>query len=540
MAKTAAGARRWGVGLGIALAVAVAAPRAALAAAQQAGSVPVVFEDETTFRIPFNATDSVRQQLSEVHLYVTADRGLSWVYAGATAPDQPAFPFRAERDGEYWFAVRTRDRQGRLHPADVEKVVPGLKVIVDTQSPSVSVTAKPRRGGRVAIVWEVQDEHIDLRTLVVEYRIHGAPANAWRQVRVTPRLSGEATWDAATSEPVTVRVSVGDLAGNVGTAVRHLPDGLSELPTPAREVAQAPPAAPSPIPDPSYPGPTADRQPGGLDGNPFAGLVERPPTTQASNVDDGRPPAPAPLAAPPVERSAPPPSPAQGQAAASPPSPNGPPQVVGTRRLPLQYDVGEAGPNALAVVEMWVTRDGGANWQYLGADPDRQSPFVVDFAEDGRYGLRMVAQSPNGLGDDRPTPGTPPQFEVEVDTTPPRVALDSVGLGSGEEAGSLVVAWRSDDPHPGEAPVVLQIRPDEPDALWQPISGRLAPSGRFVWPLPTNVPQRFHVRIDVFDALGNRNAAVTPEPIAVAATRPKAVILGIDPSARVPSANPIR
>jgi hypothetical protein len=194
----------------------------------------------------------------------------------------------------------------------------------------------------------------------------------------------------------------------------------------------------------------------------------------------------------------------------------------------------------LSVVEMWVTADGGQNWQSLGTDPDRQSPFFVDLGGDGRYGLRIVVRSQNGLGDPRPTPGTPPQVDVIVDTTPPRVSLDSVALGAGDEAGALVLSWRTEEPHPADAPVVLSIRPDSPDAIWQQVTAPMPDVGRYSWPLSPNIPARFFVRLDVFDRLGNQSTVETTEPVVLDIPRPRGRILGLDPSARIPSASPHR
>ncbi|WP_235905693.1 hypothetical protein, partial [Tautonia marina] len=484
------------------------------------------------FRIPFNIQDpAMLEQIAEVHLYVSSDRGLSWEYAGNTAPDQLAFPYRAPRDGEYWFAVRTRDRQNRLYPPDMEQVRPKLRVVVDTTAPSVVIRALPRRAGVVGIVWEVKDEYLDLSTFALEYQVQGAPANAWRQVRTSPRIVGEARWEVGTGLPVTVRVTVADSSGNRGSAQQLLPDGLAEAP--GSVSAPSAGAAPPPILARRASDPSPARS--GVSDDPFAGIDDRPPPAPRTNTSA---PVRSSNAAPPA-RPTPSPSPNPAAAPAAPPADSGGVRIIASPRFPLSYGVEDASVESLEVVEMWVTRDNGQTWESLGTDPDRRSPFHVDLGGDGRHGLRIVVQSQNGLGDPRPVSGTPAEFEVIVDTTPPRVALDSVGIGSGDEAGSLVVEWRTDEPHPAETPIVISIRPDAPDAIWQQITPALPDSGRFVWPLPPNVPARFHVRLDVFDVVGNQNAVETSEPIVLDIPRPRGRILGLDPSARVRS-SPVR
>ena len=531
--STSGRSRRGRVGAWLALALALAAP--ALTDAQQAEAVPTLHSDSPSFRIPFNIQDPASlRQIAEVHLYVSDDRGLSWQYTGATAPDQLAFPYRAPRDGEYWFAVRTRDRQDRLYPPDLEQVQPKLKVVVDTQAPAVLVRALPRRGDRVGIFYEVQDEHLDLeKTLVVEYHIQGATANEWRQVRVDPRMRGQVSWQAGTGLPLTVRVSVGDRAGNRGVAVEEIADGIAHAPR--QSTGPAAGAAPPPI-EPAVG--DNDRSAGafdGLDNDPFAGIPGRSAPSSTGSATTGAP-------APPRREAEPrPPAPRASPSRPDPqPSSADGPLIVGGARLPLSYDVQDGPAETLSAVEMWVTTDGGASWTSLGTDPDRTSPFQVDLGGDGRYGLRLVVQSQNGLGDARPTPGMPPDFEVVVDTAPPSLTLESVQLGTGDRAGTLLVAWRLEEAHPAEDPIVLSIRPDSPDAIWQQVTAPMPDLGRFEWPLPTNIPARFHLRIDARDALGNASHAETTEPITLDVPRPKGRILGLDPSASIPSAHPIR
>jgi hypothetical protein len=206
--------------------------------------------------------------------------------------------------------------------------------------------------------------------------------------------------------------------------------------------------------------------------------------------------------------------------------------------------VDDAGPSGAAVVELWVTRDGGRSWNRVGQDPDRASPFWVDVGGEGTFGLYLVARAASGLGDPPPAPGDAPQTWVEVDMTPPAVQLDPPKVGSGASAGKVSITWRAADPHLAARPVVLSYRPDRPDAIWQQVTPPLENTGRYVWTVPANIPPRFHLRIDVFDSLGNRASAETTEtgPVIVDRTRPRGRILGLDPSARAagPSAHPLR
>ena len=70
-------------------------------------------------------------------------------------------------------------------------------------------------------------------------------------------------------------------------------------------------------------------------------------------------------------------------------------------------------------------------------------------------------------------------------------------------------------------------------------------SGQFIWTVPATVPQRFHLKVEAVDSVGQRGAAETTEmgPIMVDRSRPRSRIIGLDPNARSgagPSARPLR
>jgi hypothetical protein len=126
-----------------------------------------------------------------------------------------------------------------------------------------------------------------------------------------------------------------------------------------------------------------------------------------------------------------------------------------------------------------------------------------------------------------------------VDSTPPAVRLDPPRVGLGQSAGKVLITWTATDPHLAPKPVVLSYRTDTPDSPWQPITGRIDNTGRYIWTVPPNTPPRMHLRIDVVDTLGNRGYAETTDtgPVIVDRARPKGRIIGLDPSARMMGAD---
>ncbi len=526
---------RWGRGLGLALVlgclvpgpVAVTVARAG-PAAKRSPRAPTIYTRFRSFRIPFGV-EAADRSIVEVELFVSEDSGFTWTRVNKTTPDHPSFTFKATRDAEFWFAVRTRDKDGKFYPGEDEPVEPSMKVIVDTVPPSMVLEPDGRRGSRVAARWEVRDENLDKLSLVLEYQAEGA--SAWRQVPIANKgLIGSATWEAGTAEPLRVRGSIVDKAGNKAEQTIAISEGTPQNPgmigndstentapppfsrftsstssissPPPEELPRGTPELDS-YPRPSPMNPRGASAPSGFDASAFGG---------GGGIGAGSP------------------SPGGGGAAAG----GGQTLLVASPQFPLQYAVEDAGPNGPASVELWVTQNSGRSWTRRGEDPDRTSPFQVDLGGDGTFGLCLVARSASGLGDQPPAPGDPPQSWVEVDSTPPIVQLDPPQVGTGQNLGKVAIRWRTSDLHPGQQPVTIAWRTDLPGANWYPIAERIENTGQYIWSVPPNVPARFHLRVDVLDTVGNRGTAETLEgnPVIVDRARPRSRILGLDPSAR--------
>jgi hypothetical protein len=540
-----------------------------------ADAVPRIYHKGRNFRIPFNLNAEGRDRVKELHLLVSEDLGYHWRAVSKTFPDHPTFTFRSAHDGEYWFAVQTRTVDGKVAPTLDSTIEPNLKVVVDSFPPSLVLEPDGRRGSLAAVRWEVKDENLDLKSLVLEYQVEGA--GAWRRVPIRrPKLIGGQQWDAGTAEPLKVRASVADRAGNVAEAAVELPEGTSNpLELDSREPSDdgPPPIAQissgggsdivaGPGFTPVNPGRATTRRPATV-----SGPASRPSRSRAQDdaAREQRPATPdwnrdslAARLAPPADAPGDPstgdyfampngagargtvPHPggalAAASAAAAGPSgrEGGSSLLVSTPRFKLQYAVDDAGPNGPATVELWITQDGGRTWIRRGDDADRVSPIDVDLGGEGTYGLCLVARSASGLGDQPPAPGDPPQSWVEVDGTPPSIQLQPPQVGTGVNSGKVAIAWRASDLHLQPKSVSISWRPDGPGAAWQTIAEGQDNAGQFIWAVPANVPQRFHLKVEAVDAVGHHGSAETSDagPIVVDRSRPRSRIIGLDPNAR--------
>ncbi len=516
------------VGLGLILALGVVAPLdAQVTSSRSSGSAKTIYYKNRSFRIPVTIQQEVRSLVREVRLWVSDDFGYHWKELGQTSPDRPEFPFRATRDAEYWFALQTIDTRGKVYPSDDRQVEPSLKVVVDTAPPTIVLEPGGRRGSQAAVRWEVQDEHLVLKSLVLEYQTEGAGPLDWRSVPLRDsdyKLIGVKSWDVSTSDPIRVRASIKDRANNVRQVEVVLPDGAATEPGAVADLRDF--NAPPPV------APISSRSNGGRgrfeDEDPFASIDNPPPTAAQPPAGDF---GPASVATPSRSPAAPQPPPSTTSADQT--------LLVGSPKFPLQYAVEDANPNAVARVELWVSHDGGRTWYPQPEDPDRVSPYMVDLGGEGTFGLWLSVQGISGLGDPPPAPGDRPQMWVEVDSTPPVVQVDPPRIGTGQNAGKVLITWRGSDPHLAPRPVTILYQPEGSNAPWTPLAQGLDNTGQYIWSVPPGAPPRFRIRVEVSDTLGHRGSAETG-PIVVDRTRPRGRILGLDPSARLGEANPRR
>ncbi len=177
------------------------------------------------FGVPFrvNANDD---SFIEVQLYVSRDLGKTWQFHSRQSTDLEEFPFHAEQDGTYWFALKTLNRDRRLVP-DGDIVKPELEIIVDTKKPDLDFRIETDAAGRVACRWRATDENIRPDSLEILYQ-SGLPGqvneNAWQAVDVQladAKVPANgiyadqiAWWPEPNLRQISVRLKISDTAGN--------------------------------------------------------------------------------------------------------------------------------------------------------------------------------------------------------------------------------------------------------------------------------------------------------------------------------------
>lgn len=203
--------------------------------------------------------------------------------------------------------------------------------------------------------------------------------------------------------------------------------------------------------------------------------------------------------------------------------------LTNRRQFRLTYEIDAVRPESVDEVELWVTRDGGNEWEWMASDPDQESPFPVVVEEEGIYGFKVVVHSTEGFSGQAPRSGDLADIWVEVDTTDPRVELKSAPLGKGPDAGKLVIHWEAHDHKLAHRPISL-FYSDSLEGPWHVIAAGLENTGIYAWKVTSETPKMLFLRIEVEDRAGNESSHDLITPVDLRRLNPTGRIKGFDAS----------
>lgn len=498
---------------------------------QAAESAPPVSQTIHTsrpkFRIPFqfDANEMARLGAVEIRLFVSTDRGRHWQHAQSVAPGEGRFTFEATGEGEYWFAVRTVDGQGQLHPPGPPQA--GLQVVVDQTVPQINVQVRESRPGEIELTWQATDDNLDLNTLTLEFL--DPNTTEWQRVNITPSESGETSWTVAGGGRVFVRGSVSDKAGNSTSGEASTEETRGAPAQPDSQPAKTKPDFRRPVAGPQQESESnlaLDEAPvvipNGQDGplSPIPQLQQAVPVASRSVIGSSQPPVV-------VE------TPEAFRAEAAPantPDPAGTPsRFVRTRAFNVQYELEDVGPSGVSSVDLYITENNGLKWYYYGPDEDRRSPIAVEVPRDGAYGFVLRARSGAGLVQDPPQPGDAPGFVIMVDRKPPQADLGKVTPGQGASRNEINIEWTVRDEQLGARPVRLSWAPAK-EGPWRAITDWIPNSGRYQWTVDEQALAAVFLRLEARDSAGNLSRADSKAPLLLDSARPTAKFTDIETS----------
>ena len=194
---------------------------ASTASAMDASLPKLLATSQKSFEIPFTIGAN-QDDVVEVVLHVSTDRGRTWQEHSRRAPTAKAFPFSCRADQEFWFAIQTINRNGQKQPAPQALKVE-LRIAVDTVQPKMEFQVRPDAAGRVVSIWTASDQNIDPCSMVIQYRNLNAvesepwftvPAQMCRTDVKTSYRDELAWWPQIAVKNLMVRAIIKDLAGN--------------------------------------------------------------------------------------------------------------------------------------------------------------------------------------------------------------------------------------------------------------------------------------------------------------------------------------
>ncbi len=466
------------------------------------GAADPVFSNKGRFRIPYqlDAEEIERLGASEIQLHVSTDDGRNWRRVDSVPPVAGKFTFNALSDGNYGFAVRTVDREGKLHPPG--PLTEGLVVTVDTAAPSLQLEVEASAGSEVTVRWQADDIHLDVESLRLEHL--DATTSGWQPMQIVATESGQTSWTVTGGGVVTVRGTIKDAAGNETTA-----DAETSI---ATDVGAPQLPSQSQLRGPIADGSTSNNSRDTLaDGslpsiNPSIGPFSRPVSSQLETQPEVTQPrwnnTPAPQTVLSLRR-------------------------VNSTAFQIAYALDDVGPSGVSSVELYLTEDEGRKWYHYGIDEDGRSPFQLTVPNDGTYGFAIRVKSGVGLAHTPPQPGDRPEVVVVVDRKPPTATILPLRQGQGSSPNQLLIEWTLSDDALAEHPVALYFS-ERPTGPWQPITGWQPNTGQYTWNFGPDVPKQVYVRLEARDAAGNIARVESAEPMVIDLSRPTARIIEVE------------
>lgn len=500
--------------------------------------------------IPFQL-GSVGTPPELLELEVSEDAGKTWQSVGKADSKQRQFQFQTQRDGAYWFRVKSLDRSGQL----IDQPGEPMQIVIDSTKPAGQLLIDLDRKGDLQAEFRIVESSLDHSSIRLEYQTE--LDSAWKEVTCKTEKGtqdhewiGSASWTIPhQATQLIVRLSGRDQAGNafevtrmpklpktamgmtgsmkfastrqgsgqepVGSGVAKPTLTLPKLPGPAVPGSTLPsglnlaPAAPKP----AAPSVSNTPQMFTSTGLPVRSIESIPPTSLLGKDQDKSNVSQLPALEPPI----------QSQTSSKPNALHS-----SSKSFELDYAIVNDPGSPIASIELWGTLDQGKTWERWGVDADRESPFDIEVDTEGLFGFRMVIVGSNGLASRRPLPGDSADAWIHVDTSMPRARILSALAGKGSDAGALVIEYQAIDDHFIDRPISLYYA-ETMQGPWIPITQGAKNQGRFAWAGESHIPEKVFLKLQATDAAGNVGEHVLDLPVDVQSAAPRGKIQGFRP-----------
>jgi hypothetical protein len=217
-----------------------------------------------------------------------------------------------------------------------------------------------------------------------------------------------------------------------------------------------------------------------------------------------------------------------------------PVRLVNNRSVAIEFEVTRFGLSKVKTVELWVTRSNGGAWHKMDEMAGSQSPFRARLGSDGEYGFKLVFESESGMRSPAPRMGQIPDLVLELDTTPPQLAIFAPRPVP-DQPGKVILSWSMTDTNPDRSSAATRLEYSADGQTWQPIE---LPGGRpswdtYEWTLPPGVPPKVLLRLTARDKAGNVATAASSDKVSIDLVAPEGKITGVRPPVAEPDKGPM-
>jgi hypothetical protein len=447
------------------------------------------------FKLPFQIDQQEAARLREAQLYESSDGRSNWRLISKIGPSETAFPIQVNREGEYWFLLRTIETTGQSFPPNLDKLPAGVqitKIIVDTTPPRIDFREVSTRGEQVIVSWNIVDENLDQNSIKLDYLNN---SNQWVPLQIRQQARGESQLTVPVRGRLDLRLSATDSAKNLDSRTITV------------NTAGGGGAGNTNTGNEGYSRNDRDRE-----------YSRGTASTGGSNSNDG-------WGEPSRESTG---SGRRSTAMDETPRNQRETRYVNTESFNVNFNLEQVGPSG-AFVEAYYQADN--QWTPAGSvkvNQEGPGKLKVTLPKEGTYGMLLQVRSGFDNTVRPPRTSTSPEMWICLDKTPPKIVEVLAQAGRDSHMGKVKITWKASDANMALQPIKIEYRDmDENDKSWQLLVDNLDNNGLYIWNNVPNRGYRYQVRVTAVDKARNSNELNSGEVI-VDVAQPKVKILDID------------
>lgn len=200
--------------------------------------VQIRYSSSRKFSLDYEIESAGLAGVSDVELWGSRDRGLTWKRWGSDPDRESPFDIETNNDGAYGFRIVVVANNGLATPRPIENDLPDIFVVVDTLSPSIRFTGaaygEGNQTGALVMRYECTDLNLTQRPITLSFG--PSQTGPWSTIAAGLENEGAYVWPADPNLPrqIYLRIDALDLAGNLGSYVLDTPIDIQGLAPRAR------------------------------------------------------------------------------------------------------------------------------------------------------------------------------------------------------------------------------------------------------------------------------------------------------------------